>query len=128
MPAGDSPPATGSSAGTGSPTLRKRKAASGAGATSAVRDDQVPRARGSTGNGANAKGKKAKTPPSIFTWKSQKMGLPTDVRTDLRDLLKTGKTAKASTKNFQLPSYQGNDHYQPLFCSETTSYGYYLFN
>ena len=38
------------------------------------------------------------------------------------------KGLKASTKNFQLPSYQGNDHYQPLFFSETTSYGYYLFN
>ena len=42
--------------------------------------------------------------------------------------LEPGHGTKASTKNFQLPSYQGNDHYQPLFFSETTSYGYYLFN
>ena len=27
---------------------------------------------------------------------------------------------KAATKDFQLPSYQANDHYQPLFFLETT--------
>ena len=94
MPAGVSPPAAGRSAET-TPPVRKRKASGGAGATAAARDGQVPRAARSTGNGASAKGKrKARTvQPTIFTWKSQKMGLPTEVRTELRDLLKTGKTA-----------------------------------
>ena len=56
------------------------------------------------------------------------MELKTEIGREIGRKTKSPHIGKASTKNFQLPSYQGNDHYQPLFFSETTSYGYYLFN
>ena len=94
MPTGDSPGTTAPRTSAGATSARKRKqsgSADGATAAPNVQPTRTsPRASGGTG-GQTKRVRKSK--PTIFKWKAQKMGLPEDVRGEMKDLIKTGKTA-----------------------------------